>query len=279
MKKLILTASAVIPAIIAAYDNKTGWKMDGETLVLKDGNPVYVDSAGVEKTVNSTAISTLNSEAQGFRVERDKAVKERDKALADLKVFDGLNVTKAKAALETVSKLDAKQLIDAGEVEKVRGEISKNFQTKIDDLEKANVDLRGTVNAMRSDNAFANSKFIADKIGIPKSAVRAEFGSHFKHEDGKLVGYDHNGEKIYSPERSGELASFDEAMEVLITKHPEGAAAYLKASGGSGSGGSGDGGQGGGAGATMSRAAFDNLSPNEQAAAGKKAGAGELTIT
>ncbi|TPS32705.1 hypothetical protein FJU48_18195, partial [Acinetobacter baumannii] len=60
---------------------------------------------------------------------------------------------------------------------------------------------------------FARSKYIQDNIAVPVDMVQATFGQHFKIEEGKVVAYDQNGEKIYSRVRPGELANVDEALE------------------------------------------------------------------
>ena len=63
---------------------------------------------------------------------------------------------------------------------------------------------------------FARSKYIQDNIAVPVDMVQATFGHHFKIEEGKVVAYDPNGEKIYSRVRPGELANVDEALESLV---------------------------------------------------------------
>ena len=50
--------------------------------------------------------------------------------------------------------------------------------------------------------------------------VQATFGKAFKIEEGKVVAYDANGNKIFSQSRPGELAEFDEALEALVDAYP-----------------------------------------------------------
>ncbi|NOM41833.1 DUF6651 domain-containing protein, partial [Klebsiella pneumoniae] len=67
---------------------------------------------------------------------------------------------------------------------------------------------------------FARSKFIADKLAVPADMVQATFGRNLKIEDGKVVAYDAQGQKIFSRARPGELADFDEALETLVSQYP-----------------------------------------------------------
>ncbi|WVM90955.1 DUF6651 domain-containing protein [Halopseudomonas pachastrellae] len=83
--------------------------------------------------------------------------------------------------------------------------------------------------------AFGRSKMIADKLAIPADLVQARFGQAFKIEDGKTVAYDGNGNKIYSHSRPGEIADFDEALEILVEQYPH-RDSILKASGANGGG-------------------------------------------
>jgi hypothetical protein len=83
------------------------------------------------------------------------------------------------------------------------------------------------------------------KLAIPADMVQARFGNAFKIEDGKVVAYDSQNNKIYSRARPGELADFDEALDVLVDMYPH-KDSILKGSGASG-GGAGSGGGGGAA--------------------------------
>lgn len=78
--------------------------------------------------------------------------------------------------------------------------------------------------------------------------IQATFGNNFKIEDGKVVAYGIDGQKIYSRTKHGEVADFDEALETLVGgyQHKD---SILK---GNQSTGGGYGGQGGGEITTMS---------------------------
>ena len=88
-------------------------------VVVKDGFPVWVAEDGAEIAYNVpdlvNKISAVNGESAGRR-------KEIDALTAKLKVFEGIDPEKAKAALETVANLDAGNLIDAGKVDDLKME-------------------------------------------------------------------------------------------------------------------------------------------------------------
>lgn len=67
-------------------------------------------------------------------------------------------------------------------------------------------------------DAFYRSPFISAKSRMPADVLRATFGQNFKIEAGKLVGYDAAGEKLWSRQRPGEVADFDEALELLVSR-------------------------------------------------------------
>lgn len=92
--------------------------------------------------------------------------------------------------------------------------------------------------------------------------VQATFGKNFKIEDGKPVAYDNNGQKIYSRTNHGDPASFDEALDILVSGYQY-KDSILKGNQGSGGGFKGQGGQGGGK--SMSRESFEQLKPTERA--------------
>lgn len=67
--------------------------------------------------------------------------------------------------------------------------------------------------------AFMASKFIAEHSQMPAGALRPIFGDRFQLENGRLVGTDDNGNKLWSRQRPGELAGFDEAIEMMVGQY------------------------------------------------------------
>lgn len=232
-------------------------------VVVQDNKPVYVHEDGKEVAFDASAtvqtISRLNSEAKSHRERAEAAEKI-------VKSFEGIEDPQAAIkALNTVSNLDMKKLVDAGEVEKVKAEISKVFEAKLNDATAKTQTLEQQLYAEKIGGSFARSKLIAEKLAIPSDLVQAKFGQAFKIEDGKVVAYDSTGNKIFSRSRPGELADFDEAIESLIDQYPH-KDSILKASGATGSGASGGTQQTHGK-PTMTRNQFNALSPTERVSA------------
>ncbi len=226
--------------------------------VLQDGKPVYVHDDGKEVPFDAEQavgkIASLNAEAKQHR-------EAKEAAEAKLKAFDGLDVDKAKKALETVANLDDKKLIDAGEVEKVKAEMAKAYETKLAEAAAETDKVRGQFHQSLLGGEFARSKFIADKIAVPADMVQAVFAKHFSvSEDGKLQAKDALGNPIYSRVNVGSLADFDEALETLVASYPN-KDSILK---GNQSNGGGANANGAPTGNSMNRAQFEALSPVEQ---------------
>jgi hypothetical protein len=216
-------------------------EVDGKQYAeIQDGKPVYVEDDGKEVAFDAVGtratITRLNAEAKSHR-ERAEAAEKTAKA------FEGIeDAAAAHKALELVANLDAKKLVDAGEIEKVKAEIGKAFETKLGEATTRAEQLEQQLYAEKIGGSFARSKVIAEKLAIPADMVQARFGQAFKIEEGKVVAYDGNGNKLYSRARPGELADFDEALETLVEQYPH-KDHILKASGANGGGAPNGGGQ------------------------------------
>jgi hypothetical protein len=228
-------------------------------VVVQDGKPVYVHEDGKEVAFDApqtiATISRLNGEAKAHR-----EAKEQFEAQA--KAFEGLDPVKVKEALNTVQNLDAKKLVDAGEVDKVKAEITEalkqTYEPQLQQLTQERDAVQQQLHKELIGGGFARSKFIQENIAVPVDMIQATFGQSFKIEEGKVVAYGADGQKIYSRTRPGEIADFDEALETLVGgyQHKD---SILKGSQ-AGGGGFQGGGQGGGA-KTLSRQQFESLDP------------------
>lgn len=209
-------------------------EIDGKQYAeVQDGKPLFVEDDGKEVAFDAvgtrSTITRLNSEAKQHRERAEAAEKT-------MKAFEGIeDAAAARKALETVANLDAKRLVDAGEIEKVKSEISKAFQSQLDEANGKAQTLEQQLYGEKIGGSFARSKVIAEKLAVPADMVQAAFGSRFKIEEGKVVAYDANGNKIFSRARPGELADFDEALETLVDSYPH-KDHILKSSGANGGG-------------------------------------------
>ena len=231
-------------------------------VVVQDGKPVYVHDDGKEVAFDApqtvATITRLNGEAKTHR-------EAKEQFEAQVKAFEGLDPVKVKEALGIVQNLDAKKLVDAGEVDKVKVEITdalkKTYEPQIQQLTTERDAVQQQLHSELIGGGFARSKYIQDNIAVPADMIQAQFGKSFKIEEGKVVAYGTDGQRIYSRARPGEVADFDEALESLVGGYPH-KDSILKGGQGSGGGFQGNGGQGGAK--TMSRDQFTNLKPIEQ---------------
>jgi len=249
-------------------------EVDGKTYAeVQDGKPVYLADDG--KTIAFDApttvatISRLNGEAKSHR-------EAKEAAEAKLKAFDGItDAEAARKALEITANLDSGQLVAAGKVDEIKAAAKKAAEDQVANAVKAAnervKELETNYNKIQSDlygekvgGAFSRSKFIADKVAVPSDLVQAMFGQRFKVEDGKIVGYDAAGNKLFSRSKPGEIADFDESLEMLVDSYAN-RDAILKGTGNSGSGTRESNGTGGGK--SMSRTAFEALDPGGKAKA------------
>ena len=247
------------------------WKLDeNNNIMLKDGDPIYVDANGLEKTVGVDTIARLNNEAKEHRVAKEEALNK-------LKAFEGIDPDKARAALETVAKLDASKLIDTGEVDKLKAQITQQFQSQLTEKDTAFNELKSKYENMIVDNAFANSDFIRNNVAVPTDMFEAKFRNNFKVENGDVVAYGYDGSRLMSKTRAGEYATVEEAMQILAESHPQ-KDVILRANPGNGSG-SGTGGGSVGGSRYMKRSDFEKLSPVQQADIASKMRKGEIQLT
>lgn len=235
------------------------WKMDGDKIAMMNGDPIWITDDNKETTIAGGTIGRLNAEAKAHR-------EAKEAAETKLKTFDGIDdPAAAKAALVTVSKLDSKQLIDAGKVDEVKAEINKSWETKHTTVVQERDGLRTELDNLRLTNAFASSQFIKDRVAVPPDMFFATFKDRFKIENGKLIPQKADGSgALYSEKRHGEIADVDEAFELMLKDHPH-RDSILKAAQSKGSGNSGGGGNQPGSG-QMRRSEFAALRGAEHAA-------------
>lgn len=228
---------------------------------VADGLPVYVHDDGREVPFDAprtvSRIGVLNREAQTHR-------EQKEAAEARLKAFEGIDdAAAARKALDTLANLDQKKLIDAGEVDKIKQETIKAVEDKWAPVARERDRLKADLYEEKIGGSFARSKFIQEKIAIPADLMQARFGGNFEVKDGRIVAKDLSGNPIYSPTRPGDLADFDEAMEVLVSGYPA-KDSIMRGANQSGSGARPNAAGGAAGGKTISRAEFEKLSPTDK---------------
>jgi hypothetical protein len=245
---------------------------DGFAFVSDDGHPVFLmgdDDDNLEE--QAVDVPALYAKVPDLTKEATKYRKQRNEVRDSLKLFDGIDdlndwKTKADEALNTVQNLKDKELVDAGKVEQIKSamkdahaqelkDVKTSYEAKIEELATANSAKDGTIYNLMVSAKFASSPYFTGteqnppKTLLPPEIAETYFGKQFKVEQGNnggltVIGYDANGNQLYSRKRPGELADFDEAMDQIISAYPGRDGIMRAAKAGSGAGG----GQGGGVG-------------------------------
>lgn len=240
------------------------WKLkvvDGKVVLDDKGHPVYVNSeTGKEQSYDVDQmvgkITELGHEARDHRI----AAKTANEKLAE---YAGLEPAAVKDAITKAQALKDKKLYESGDVETLKNDLNGVWQAKFD-AEKARGDkLDGDLRTAVIGGSFKGSKFIADKLLLPADVTQAMFGKNFDIVDGKIVAKDANGKEILSHKAPGNVADFDEALEILVGGYAH-KDRILKSDANPGSGNRGNGG-GGGNSKQITRAQYQAMPPNEAA--------------
>lgn len=65
---------------------------------------------------------------------------------------------------------------------------------------------------------FHQSEYVRDNMDLPASMIADYFGKHFSVDGDKVIAADADG-VVYSRERFGEPAGFDEALDIILANH------------------------------------------------------------
>lgn len=225
-------------------------------MVGPGGHPLYeIDGKEVEQDIDDLRgiIKTTNEENAQRRIE-NKELK------AKIEVIGDLDVEKAREALGIVANLDMKKLVDAKEMDKVKEQIEAAWKTNMENQKTAYetqiTELKGSLTTeqtkmknMMIKNAFLGSEFLKGTVyDIFRDDAYKLYGDRFDVEAGdngdmRVSFKNQDGSQFLSTARPGQPGSFDEAIEHIITNHPQ--KEYLmKGSQASGSGAHGGGGGG-----------------------------------
>lgn len=231
-------------------------EIDGKTYAeVQDGKPVYDGDDGKPVAFDVPGAAATMTSLRGEAMRHREA---KEAAETKLKAFDGLDAAGARDALDKLSRIDAKKLVEAGDMDAAIQAALKPLQEQLASANKTVETLTGSLNGEKIGNAFGRSKFVTEKL-TPAGAdlVRSMFGDRLKVEDGKITGYDANGQKLFSKANPGILADFDEIVESLVEAYPY--KDHILAGTGGHGGGAKDSSGGGSGAKTMSRADFDRL--------------------
>ena len=210
---------------------------NGKPLVKgDDGKEFEIDAIGAQQKIND-----VTTESNDRR-------KKLGEANTKLETYGDLDPVAASEAMQTVASMGDKQKVELDTLKNTLNEAWKVKETAWG-VEKG--ELNGKLYEATTGSQFATSKVVAGLI-YPPGAAATLYGKHFPI--GKPPQFEDN-KPIYSLERPGEAASFDEAMTQIIAADPN-KDSILKTTAGDG----GDGHKttdGGGGGAELS--SFENI--------------------
>ncbi len=237
-------------------------------VVVQDGMPVYTHDDGKDSPFDAVGtVSSLESRKAAAKMLEKRAVDAETK----LKAFDGIDDPEsARKAITTIANIDAKKLIDAGQVEVVKAENNKAWESKFRTVEERATKAEERANAIEAEfhgelvgGGFARSKYIPEKTTLTPDVAQSWLGKNFRVEDRKVRAYDNEGNPIFSRKNPNIPADFDEAIEILVDAYPR-KESILRATNGSGSGARQDGGGGQQGAKTKDRASFDKLNVQDK---------------
>lgn len=209
--------------------------IDGNIAVGENGHPIVIQDDKTEIELRATElfqtkIPALNAEAKQSREDKQKFEKLYNELNGNV---EGLDLTAARKALETVKGLEANDLLTAEAANAKREEITKTYTDTIERLqsehtekikgfETSNASLESQVFKLKVSDRFKGSKALKGTIfeKAPELAI-SYFGEKFKIEEGEVVGY--NGEnRIANPDinKLNESANFDDSLTFMINNHP-----------------------------------------------------------
>lgn len=190
-------------------------KMVDGVPVVQEGKPVYVYDDGKEVVIDAEQlfgkISELNNEAKGHRLK----AKELEEKLVKLGDVSPEQLMATISEIESLGGLEAIRKGVKVNVDEIKGEMNKAFEQKLQEKEKLLQEKDGHIYKLEVSNRFKASPYINEKLILPPDIAEATFGQNFKIEDGRVVAY-LNGNRIFSRERAGELADFEEAIGVIV---------------------------------------------------------------
>jgi len=198
-------------------------------IIVYDPNAPERGEWGLDSLHLHSKVPELQNEAKEYREAKENLEKK-------LKVYTdalGDDPTPALEALEKIKTFEEKEMVESGELEKLKSTLAEVEEQKRNELrtnlESVIAEKDQLINSQRDDiykamvsTQFSRCPYFAGpepKTILPPEIAESYFKKHFKVEkvDGvtRVVGY-LGDKKIYSKEKYGELAEFDECISAII---------------------------------------------------------------
>lgn len=250
-------------------------------LVLKvddNGVPQVVEEGGVKKPIfidedtqreMPMDVPSLYSNVAQLKGENKTLKDQFAGAQQTLALFEGVDdladwKSKADDAINKVANWKDDDYVKANKVEELKANmktahdtelknVRTSFEGQVTELSEANNKKDSQIRTLLVGNKFSSSPlFVGEnkKTTLNPAVAESYFGKHFKVVEGQdgaldVVGVNKDGSEIYSILRPGEIADFNEALDIIIDNDPT-KNDYLRSSQGAGSGAGGGTGDAGG---------------------------------
>lgn len=199
-------------------------------VVLQDGKPVYISDDGNEMAFDANEafnkMHSLREESKGRRLDLEKAKES-------LKAFEGIDLELVKKNADIAEKFKEHEAVKNGELDKLKQELISTSERKLSEtkalyenqINALTGERDGLLNSLNDNilnNHFLNSKYVVDKLQVPADMVKAMFGSKFKvdRENNNIYAVGEDGSPLLSEKKLGSVASFEEALEMIVKKYP-----------------------------------------------------------
>lgn len=152
-------------------------------------------------------------------------------AEAKVKLYEGLDPEKARAALAAQAEAERKELEAKGEYQRIIDQVKQETAAQVDAakaeadaLKQQLADIQTNIERQNVVTTFATSAFVRENLVISGEKVRALYGDHFDVVDGNIVGYD---KPRGAPNRTPLVGAdanplpFEAAIEKVLKADPE----------------------------------------------------------
>lgn len=221
------------------------WKTDEESESLavgEDGNPIWIyedgENSGREVAADFNRMSKKLGDVTAESVGRKNKIRELEEKFKSLNEIENIDdwFNTANEALQTVANYNDKELIAAGEAEKIKQGVIDSYEQKLATLKDTSDTAVTNLQQKLTDNdtkihdliirsAFDRSEYLRDQTVLLPDMAYKYFGDRFGVDETEsgLVGFakDKESNKIMSLMNPGEFAAPDEAIELLVLEHPQ----------------------------------------------------------
>ncbi|MGL5004640.1 MAG: DUF6651 domain-containing protein, partial [Casimicrobium sp.] len=129
----------------------------------------------------------------------------------------GLDPVAAKDAIEKLKGVDLSKMTPNEQVEALKAQLTGQANKTVAERDAEIAKLKAEIEGGEISRAFASSPFLRERFILDLDVAQAMFGKHVKYENGQITVVGADGQPIADPGKFGTNASFDQALEVLVS--------------------------------------------------------------